>query len=212
MSWWKKFFGQSSECASSSSHSPTPRWEREHQHDQEFSDLSLNDDPLYLEAARFVSSTRRCSVSALQRHLKIGYNRAAMLIESLEKDHFISEIGPDGNRYLLSDQQRQAARLLPSKTELERQRQAEELELRTAYLAGKYKDDAIVQAILRQKIWEGMTAAQLFDSAGNPEAVDQRYMKTKSREVWKYDHQGANRFALRVTLDHGVVVGWDSKG
>ncbi|PMY59415.1 DUF2845 domain-containing protein [Pseudomonas sp. GW456-L12] len=118
----------------------------------------------------------------------------------------------NGVRHLLSKQQREAARLLPSKAEVERQRKAEELTLRTAYLSEKYGNDAVVQAILSQKIWEGMTAAQLFDSAGEPEAIDQKYMKTKSREVWKYDHQGSNRYLLRVTLEDGLVVGWDSKG
>jgi hypothetical protein len=212
MSWWKKILGLSSDYVAPLSPSPPPQWEQEDHPEFDSSELSPNDDSLYLEAARFVVTTGRTSISALQRHLKIGYNRAARLIESLEDDHFISEMGSDGTRHLLSERQRQAARMFPSKAELEHQRKAEELELRTAYLVEKYKDEGIVQAILRQEIWEGMTAAQLFDSAGNPEAVDQKYMKSKSREVWKYDHQGGNRFALRVTLDNGVVVGWDSKG
>lgn len=212
MSWWRKLLGKSPEPMNSPTHYSAPEQEQERETEFDFAELSLNDDPLYVEAARFVVSTRRCSISAVQRHLKIGYNRAARLIESLENDHFISEIGSDGSRYLLSEQQRRAAKLLPSKADLERQRKAEEVELRTAYLAEKYKDDGIVEAILRQKIWEGMTAAQLFDSAGDPEAVDQKFMKTKSREVWKYDHQGGNRYLLRVTLDNGVVVGWNSKG
>lgn len=212
MSWLKKLLGISPDTFTSLSQQNVGQQDRVSEKEFDFSELTLNDDPLYLEAARFVSSTHRCSISAVQRHLKIGYNRAARLIESLEDDHFISEMGSDGTRYLLSGQQRQAARMFPSKAELEHQRKAEELELRTAYLAEKYKDETIVQAILRQKIWEGMTAAQLFDSAGDPEAVDQKYMKTKSREVWKYDHQGGNRYLLRVTLENGLVVGWDSKG
>lgn len=208
MSWWKKIFGLSPDPL------PLPSPSTLQASDSEFdlSDLTLNEDPLYIEAARFVLSTHRCSISAVQRHLKIGYNRAVRLIEALEDDRIVSEIDSDGARYLLSERQRQAARLLPSKVEIERQRKAEELELRTAYLAEKYKDDSIVQAILSQKIWEGMTAAHLFDSIGEPEAIDQKYMKTKSREVWKYHHQGSNRYLLRVMLENGLVVGWVSKG
>lgn len=176
------------------------------------SELTENEDHLYLDAARFVISTGRCSISAVQHHLKIGYNRAALLVKCLEDDHVVSKINSDGSRYLLSEQQRQAARLLPSRAEIERQRKAEGLALRIAYLSEKYADQGIVKAILDQKIWEGMTAAHLFDSAGEPEIIDQKYMKAKSREVWKYHHEGGNRFLLRVTLENGIVVGWDAKG
>lgn len=102
--------------------------------------------------------------------------------------------------------------MLPSSAEIERQRKAEELALRTAYLSEKYADQSIAQAILDQKIWEGMTGAHLFGSAGEPAAIDQKYMKAKSREIWKYHHEGGNRFLLRVTLENGIVVGWDAKG
>ncbi|MFQ6346047.1 DNA translocase FtsK [Pseudomonas sp. R11F] len=202
MSWWNKLFGGS--VSESPSPQPQPRID--------FSDLAPNDDSLYLDAARFIMSSGHCSVSAVQRQLKIGYNRAARLIEALEDDCVISVPDAEGRRHLLSHQQRGAARLLPSKAEIERQRKEEELALRTAYLSEKYADQRIVQAILDQKIWEGMTAAHLFDSAGEPEAIDQKYMKAKSREIWKYHHEGGNRFLLRVTLENGIVVGWDAKG
>lgn len=202
MSWWKKFFG------GSVAESPSPKAQPEPRID--FPDLTPNDDSLYLEAACFVLSSGRCSVAAVQRQLKIGYNRAARLIESLEDDCVISAPDAEGNRHVLTLQQRSAARLLPSNAEIERQRMEEELALRTAYLVEKY-DDQIAQAILKGKIWEGMTAAQLFDSAGEPEAIDQKYMNSKSREVWKYDHEGSNRYLLRVTLENGLVVGWDSR-
>lgn len=201
MSWWKTLFGISIQ---EDAPKQSPAFD--------ISELTENEDNLYPDAARFVTSTGRCSISAVQRHLKIGYNRAALLLESLEDDHVVSVINSDGSRYLLSDQRRQAARLLPSSAEIERQRKAEELALRTAYLSEKYADQSIVQAILDQKIWEGMTAAHLFDSAGEPEAIDQKYMKAKSREIWKYHHQGGNRYLLRVTLENGIVVGWDAKG
>jgi hypothetical protein len=37
-------------------------------------------------------------------------------------------------------------------------------------------------------------------------------MKSKVREVWKYEHQGANRFSLRITLENGIVTGWQRSG
>lgn len=201
MSWWKTLFGISIQ---EDAPKQSPAFD--------ISDLTENEDHLYPDAARFVISTGRCSVSAVQRQLKIGYERATRLVESLEDEHVVSRINSDGSRYLLSEQQRQAARLLPSRVEIERQRKSEELALRTDYLSEKYADQSIVQAILDQKIWEGMTAAHLFDSAGEPETIDQKYMKNKSREIWKYHHEGGNRFLLRVTLENGIVVGWDAKG
>jgi len=201
MSWWKTLFGVSIQ---EDAPKQSPAFD--------ISDLTENEDHLYPDAARFVISTGRCSISAVQRHLKIGYERATRLVECLEDDHVVSEICANGSRYLLSEQQRQDARLRPSRAETERQRQAEELALRIAYLTEKYTDKIIVQAILDQKIWEGMTAGHLFDSAGEPETIDQKYMKNKSREIWKYHHEGGNRFLLRVTLENGIVVGWDAKG
>lgn len=200
MSWWKTFFrGSASEASNPQSQI-------------DLSTLSPNEDSMYLEAARFVASTGRCSVSAIQRELKIGYNRAARLAEALEEDCVISGMDADGARRLLTTHERQSAQLLPSRAEITRQLKSEELAARGTYLNEKYGDEAIVNAILSQKIWEGMTAAQLFDSIGEPEAIDQKYMKTKSREVWKYHHQGSNRYLLRVTLEDGLVAGWESKG
>ena len=41
-------------------------------------------DPLYDQALEFVAETRRASISAVQRHLRVGYNRAARMIEAME--------------------------------------------------------------------------------------------------------------------------------
>lgn len=83
---------------------------------------------------------------------------------------------------------------------------------RRAYLMSKYQDSTIVERILCRTMWQGQTEEQLADALGSPVDIDQRVMKSKIREIWKYHHQGANRFGLRITLENGVVVGWDQKG
>ena len=82
---------------------------------------------------------------------------------------------------------------------------------RRRYLLGKYRDEALVASLLEQRFWEGQTADQLFDALGEPHDVDQKMLKTKKKEIWKYDHRGHNRYDLRITLDNDVVVGWDQK-
>ena len=82
---------------------------------------------------------------------------------------------------------------------------------RLEYLRNKYQDEDTVQRIVQGYMWEGQRADQVIDSLGKPEAVDNKLLKTKKKEVWKYGHQGANRYRLRITLDDDVVVGWDKK-
>ncbi|SEF79096.1 DNA translocase FtsK [Marinobacterium lutimaris] len=59
-------------------------------------------DPLYDEAVAFVTETRKASISSVQRKLKIGYNRAARMIESMEAAGVISEAGSNGQREVLA--------------------------------------------------------------------------------------------------------------
>jgi hypothetical protein len=82
---------------------------------------------------------------------------------------------------------------------------------RLAYLRGKFGDEQIVQAIMAGRLWEGQTAEQLRESLGRAAAVDDNLLKTRKREVWKYEPSGVNRYKLRITLDNDVVVGWDHK-
>lgn len=82
---------------------------------------------------------------------------------------------------------------------------------RMSYLREKYQDEDLVQRIFSEYFWEGQSAEQLRDSLGPPIAVDNKLLKTKTREIWKYNHQGANRFALRITVENGYVSGWDKK-
>lgn len=72
----------------------------------------------------------------------------------------------------------------------------------------KFNDEKIVQAIMAHKYWQGQTAEQLEASLGEPEDIDPEIMKEKKREIWKYDRMGKGRYALRITLENDIVVGW----
>jgi len=58
-------------------------------------------DPLYDEAVAIVLKTRRASISSVQRQLRIGYNRAARLIEDMERAGLVSAMQSNGNREIL---------------------------------------------------------------------------------------------------------------
>jgi len=58
-------------------------------------------DPLYDQAVAIVLKTRRPSISLVQRHLRIGYNRAARLIEQMERAGLVSNMQSNGNREVL---------------------------------------------------------------------------------------------------------------
>ena len=59
-------------------------------------------DPLYDQAVELVIKTRRPSISLVQRHLRIGYNRAARLIEQMERSGVVSAVSGGGNREVLA--------------------------------------------------------------------------------------------------------------
>jgi S-DNA-T family DNA segregation ATPase FtsK/SpoIIIE len=59
-------------------------------------------DALYDQAVEIVLKTRRPSISLVQRHLRIGYNRAARLIEAMEKAGLVSPMQSNGNREVLA--------------------------------------------------------------------------------------------------------------
>ncbi|KON80535.1 DNA translocase FtsK 4TM domain-containing protein [Azoarcus sp. PA01] len=59
-------------------------------------------DPLYDQAVEIVVKTRRPSISLVQRHLRIGYNRAARLIEQMERSGLVSAMGSNGNREVIA--------------------------------------------------------------------------------------------------------------
>ena len=59
-------------------------------------------DALYDEAVDYVCRCRPASISSVQRKLRIGYNRAARLIETMEAAGVVSEMGSNGQREVLA--------------------------------------------------------------------------------------------------------------
>ena len=60
------------------------------------------DDALYDEAVRFVTESRKASISSVQRKLRIGYNRAARMIESMEAAGVVSGMSANGSREVIA--------------------------------------------------------------------------------------------------------------
>ena len=78
-------------------------------------------------------------------------------------------------------------------------------EARRSELWERYGDDEIVENILGQKIWVGMTEDQLSDSMGTPKDTSTKESTRSKIEVWKYDQTRVNSYALKITLKDGIV-------
>ena len=65
-------------------------------------DADAETDPLYDQAVRIVTETRRASISGVQRRLKIGYNRAARMLEEMELTGVVGPLQSNGNREVLA--------------------------------------------------------------------------------------------------------------
>ncbi|MBI3716440.1 MAG: DNA translocase FtsK, partial [Betaproteobacteria bacterium] len=63
---------------------------------------SAESDPMYDQAVQVVLQNNRASISLVQRHLRIGYNRAARLLEDMEKAGLVSSMQSNGNREILA--------------------------------------------------------------------------------------------------------------
>ncbi len=72
------------------------------------SDQDEESDALYDEAVYYVTQSRRASISSVQRKLRIGYNRAARLIEAMEMAGVVSDMGTNGQREVLAPPPREA--------------------------------------------------------------------------------------------------------
>jgi len=92
----------------------------------------------------------------------------------------------------------------------EEERQRREEAERKADLIARFGEE-ISARILVGDVWLGQTEEQLREALGAPADIDEKVMKMKKRQVWKYDQVSANRFNLRITLENGVVTGWDRK-
>ncbi len=58
-------------------------------------------DPMYDQAVEIVLKNRKASISLVQRHLKIGYNRAARMLEEMENSGLVSAMSGSGQREIL---------------------------------------------------------------------------------------------------------------
>lgn len=65
-------------------------------------ELDTETDPLYDEAVRIVTESRKASISYVQRRLKVGYNRAARMMEDMERAGVVSSTEATGNREVLA--------------------------------------------------------------------------------------------------------------
>lgn len=80
-----------------------------------------------------------------------------------------------------------------------------------AALTEKYQDAEIADRIMKKQFWQGMSDEQLLESLGKPVEFDEKVLKTKTKQTFKYEQTGANRFDTRIHLEDGIVVGWDLK-
>jgi S-DNA-T family DNA segregation ATPase FtsK/SpoIIIE len=63
--------------------------------------VDAEEDPLYDQAVRIVIETRKASISGVQRRLKVGYNRAARMVESMEQAGLVGPLQSNGSREIL---------------------------------------------------------------------------------------------------------------
>jgi DNA segregation ATPase FtsK/SpoIIIE, S-DNA-T family len=65
-------------------------------------DMDGESDPLYDQAVRVVTETRRASISGVQRRLKVGYNRAARMLEQMEESGVVGPLQSNGSREVIA--------------------------------------------------------------------------------------------------------------
>ena len=62
---------------------------------------TIEDDELYPRAVQLVRETKRVSISYIQRQFKLGYNRAARIVEAMESENIVSKIDNVGHRDII---------------------------------------------------------------------------------------------------------------
>jgi S-DNA-T family DNA segregation ATPase FtsK/SpoIIIE len=75
-----------------------PGFPADDEEDGEGAAIDPEQDPLYDEAVRIVTESRKASISGVQRRLKIGYNRAARLVEAMEAAGLVGPLQSNGAR------------------------------------------------------------------------------------------------------------------
>jgi len=65
------------------------------------SGVDAEEDPLYDQAVQVILDTKKASISGVQRRLKIGYNRAARMVESMEAAGLVGPLQSNGSREIL---------------------------------------------------------------------------------------------------------------
>ena len=83
---------------------------------------------------------------------------------------------------------------------------------RLARLISRYNDSEIAKCVFHHEIWLGQTDQQLLDSRGTPAGIDHGLLGAREREVWKYGPRDTGGYRLRITLEDGVVTGWQPEG
>lgn len=78
-------------------------------------------------------------------------------------------------------------------------------------IISKYQDPEIVERLITKTLWKGQTAEMVIDSFGEPLKKDTKALKTKTLETWKYSKIREGSYAIRITLEEGVVTMWDIK-
>ncbi|RZS90623.1 DUF2845 domain-containing protein [Aquimarina brevivitae] len=78
-------------------------------------------------------------------------------------------------------------------------------------LLKKYNDPVLVERLMKGEIWQGQTRRELLDSQGKPSDVSEQVLKTKVKRIYKFHKTAKNRYDLKVTVENGIVVGWDKK-
>jgi hypothetical protein len=95
--------------------------------------------------------------------------------------------------------------LIPWWNGLQRRRALAE---RQRMLAERFGQDIAVR-IMRRDVWQDQTLEMLLESRGKPVDVKERVWKARTKHTLCYDPIGKNRYALRIHLEDGIVVGWD---
>lgn len=109
------------------------------------------------------------------------------------------------------EMERKKRELEEERERIERKREiARKRKARRNALIERYDED-IADKIMAGEIWLDQTPEQLKDSLGEPDDKDIKVLKTKSKEIWKYDEIGKNRYRKIITIENGLVVGWEMK-